>query len=104
MEKIKYQSIPFDALIDIKVSGTYYRKVIDLLTQHSETVSQDEFIKIVTKVKDNEPYTTLLEMTIHTLISLIYEIEHSAIEQKKCITVEKDIDNDQSPPVDIKTT
>lgn len=90
MEKIKYDTIPFDALIDIQISGTFYKKLVNLLTALGESVSPEEFKSALEKLKTDEPVKNLFELNVHLLISIIYELEKKAVEQKKTKEVEID--------------
>jgi hypothetical protein len=96
-ETIKYKTIPYDSLIDIKVSGTFYRKLVELLSALSETVPLDEFKEVLEKLKGNDNPKTLFELNVHCLISLIYELETKAVEQNK--TKEMEIDAKTGKPV-----
>lgn len=82
-ENIKYESIPYDALIDIQISGSFYKQLVNLLTALGDSVPLDEFKAILEKLKDNNPPKSTLELNVHSLISLIYELEIKAKEQKK---------------------
>lgn len=82
-ENIKYESIPYDALIDIQISGSFYKQLIDLLTALGNSIPLDEFKDILKKFKDDESPKNTFELNIYSLISLIYELETKAKEQKK---------------------
>lgn len=83
MAKIKYDVIPPDVLIDIQISGTFYRRMVDLLTMLGESVPLDEFKAVLNKLSKNDPAEDMFEHNVHTLMSLIYEVEKQAQEQKK---------------------
>ncbi len=83
MAKIKYDTIPPDAIIDIQISGTFYRGMVDLLTMLSNTVPLEEFKAILEKLKSNNPAESQLEFSVNILMSLIYEVEKKAKAQNK---------------------
>lgn len=82
-ENIKYESIPYDVLIDIKVSGSFYKQLVNLLTALGDSVPLEEFKEVLEKLKTNDPPKSIFELNVHSLVSLIYEIEAKAQEQKK---------------------
>lgn len=89
-ETIKYKTIPHDVLVDIKVSGAFYRKLVDLLTALGESVPLDEFKEVLERLKTDDPPKTTFELNVHCLISLIYELETKAVEQNKTKDIEID--------------
>jgi hypothetical protein len=100
MEKIKYDTIPSDALIDIQISGSFYKKLVSLLTALGESVPQEEFKEALAKLKTDEPVKNIFELNIHLLISIIYELEKKAVEQKKT----KEVEIDAEPTKDVDST
>lgn len=94
MAKIKYQALPKDAVVDIQISGTFYMRMVDLLSALGESVGIDEFKKVLQKLKDNNPAESLFEFNVHTLMSLIYEVEKQAIAQNKCKIEEMEVPDD----------
>jgi hypothetical protein len=103
MAKIKFPTIPNDAIIDIQVSGSFYRRLVDLLTELGNTKPVDEFKAILEKLKTNEGAKDAYELNVHLVMMLIYEIEKKAFEQKK--TKEEEIEvpdetTDSSPQQD----
>jgi hypothetical protein len=96
-QTIKYKTLPYDALVDIKISGTFYKQIVNLLTALGESVPLDEFKEVLEKLKTNDPPKSIFELNVHTLVSLIYEIETKAEEQKK--TKEIEIDSKTGQPV-----
>lgn len=100
MAKITYDTLPPDALVDIQISGTFYRKMVDLLTMLSESVTLEEFKTVLQKMKENNPAEDLFELNVHTLMSLIYEVEIQAKAQNKCTKAEIEVEDeptDNSP-------
>jgi hypothetical protein len=100
MEKIKYDTIPSDVLIDIQVSGSFYKKLVNLLTALGESVPQEEFKAALEKLKTDEPVKNVFELNVHVLISIIYELEKRAVEQKKT----KEVEIDAEPTKDVDPT
>jgi hypothetical protein len=96
-QTIKYKTLPYDALVDIKISGTFYKQIVNLLTALGESVPLDEFKEVLEKLKTNDPPKSIFELNVHTLVSLIYEIETKAEEQKK--TKEVEVDSKTGQPV-----
>lgn len=96
MAKIKYETLPTDALVDIQVSGTFYRRMVDLLTMLAESVPLEDFKKVLEKLKENKPAEDLFELNVHTIMSLIYEIEKQAKAQDKCKQVEMDVPDEST--------
>jgi hypothetical protein len=95
MAKIKYDRIPPDAIIDIQVSGTFYRGIVDLLTMLSNTVPLEEFKAILEKLKSNNPAESMIEFNVNILMSLIYEIEKKAKSQNKTKEEEVEIPDEK---------
>jgi hypothetical protein len=83
MDKIKYKTIPPDVLIDIKISGAFYRRMVDLLTLLGESIPLEEFKALLVKLKDNKPVESSLEFSVQTLLTLIFEVEKEAVSQNK---------------------
>jgi len=95
MAKIKYDTIPTDVLIDIQISGAFYRRMVDLLGMLSESVPLDDFKAVLEKLKTNNPAEDMFEFNVHTLMSLIYEVEKRAKEQNK--TKQEEIEVEDQP-------
>lgn len=100
MEKIKYDTIPSDVLIDIQVSGSFYKKLVNLLTALGESVPPEEFKAALEKLKTDEPVKNIFELNVHLLLALIYELEKRAVEQKKT----KEVEIDAEPTKDVDPT
>lgn len=96
-EKIKYKALPHDALVDIKISGFFYKRLITLYTLLGQSVPQEDFAKVMDKIKTDTPADSVYELNIHTLMSIIFEIEKSAVEQGKIKEIE--IDSTTGKPV-----
>jgi len=96
MEKIKYKTIPHDAIISIEVSGAFYNNLSNLLLHLSSSVSEEEFKAMLEALKENKPAKNITEFNIHMLFSLIYEIEKNAKNQNKVVTTEIDLSKDSA--------
>lgn len=95
MTKIKFDTIPTDALIDIQISGSFYRRMVDLITMLGESVPLEEFKAILERLKDNNPAADMFEFNVHTVICLIYEVEKQAKAQNKIVVSELDIPDEE---------
>lgn len=95
MTKIKFDTIPTDALIDIQISGSFYRRMVDLITMLGESVPLEEFKAILERLKDNNPAADMFEFNVHTVICLIYEVEKQAKAQNKTVVSELDIPDEE---------
>jgi len=95
MAKIKFDTIPTDALIDIQISGSFYRRMVDLITMLGESVPLEEFKAILERLKDNNPAADMFEFNVHTVICLIYEVEKQAKAQNKTVVSELDIPDEE---------
>ncbi len=95
MAKVKFQTIPNDALIDIQVSGSFYKRVVELLTALGNSMKLDEFKAVLEKLKTNDPPANLHEMNIHVNMMLVYEIEQQAVKQGKTKEEEHEIPDEE---------
>lgn len=97
MAKIKYQTIPLDAIIDIQVSGSFYKRIVEVLTALGNGMPIEEFKKVLEKLKGNEPPANIHELNIHLNMMLIYEIEQQAVKQKKVVDSEIEVSDEEKP-------
>lgn len=97
MAKITYDTIKPDVLIDIQISGTFYRRMVDLLTMLGESVPLEDFKKVLDKLKENNPAEDMFEFSVHTIMSLIYEVEKKAKEQNKTTQAEMEVPDEPVP-------
>lgn len=88
MGKLQYNSIASDKLIDIKISGSFYTKLIDLSIKLSQSKSTEEFKKTLDDLAKGEPETDLYSLNISVILAIIFEIEKCAKEQGKTHVVE----------------
>ena len=92
---MKYETLPNEAIVDIKVSGSFYLRLVSLLNSLGESVPLEEFKDVLEKIKEDKPADSLFEFNVHTILMMIYEIESEAIKQKK--TKEEEIDVPDEP-------
>jgi hypothetical protein len=95
MSKMKYETLPNEAIVDIKVSGSFYLRLVSLLNSLGESVPLEEFKDVLEKIKEDKPADSLFEFNVHTILMMIYEIESEAIKQKK--TKEEEIEVPDEP-------
>lgn len=95
MAKMKYETLPNEAIVDIKVSGSFYLRLVSLLNSLGESVPLEEFKDVLEKIKEDKPADSLFEFNVHTILMMIYEIESEAIKQKK--TKEEEIEVPDEP-------
>ena len=87
-ETIKYKTLPPDALVDVQISGTFYKKLVDLLSALADSVTAEEFQAVVEKLKTDDAPKDIFEINVHLILALIFEIETKAIAQNKVKEVE----------------
>ena len=97
MAKITYKTIKPDVLVDIQISGTFYRRMVDLITMLGESVPLEDFNRVLEKLKENNPAEDMFELNVHTLISLIYEVEKQAELQSKTSDAEMEVPDEPVP-------
>jgi len=97
MAKVQYKTIPPDAIIDIQVSGSFYRRLVELLTALGNSMPLEDFKKVLEKLKTNDPPANLHELNIHLNMMLIYEIEQQAVKQEKCKDAEIEVPDEKEP-------
>jgi hypothetical protein len=90
---MSYPSIPEDVIIDIQVSGYFYRQIVNNLLLIGDTKTPEEFSKALKSMEGTEPPKDQFELSVRTLAALIYEIELKAKAQNKTITTEVEIDD-----------
>ncbi len=96
MSKISFPVIPSDAMIDIKVSGTFYRKLLHLSLMLAESKPLDEYKTVLERLKTNAPELSLYEINVQTIMMLMHEIETCAKAQSKTKIVEVDTDDPET--------
>lgn len=91
MAKTKFPSIPDEAIVDLKISGTFYRSLAQLLLGLSQELKPEEYQAIVEKLKNKQPANDIKELNIMVITALVFSIELSAEEQKVTTEIEVDI-------------
>lgn len=103
MAKVKFKGITADTIVDIKVSGYFYNKILTVLTMLGQSVTKEEFAEVLIALKDDKEKTSLLELNVEILVALLSEIEKQAKEQNKVTEQEVDVPDeptDSSPQQD----
>ena len=90
MGKLKYNTIANDTLVDIKISGSFYTKLIDLSLKLSQSKPYEEFKETLNKLEKGEPETDLFSLNMSVVLAVIFEIEKQAKEQNKLQIIEVD--------------
>jgi hypothetical protein len=101
MAKLTFPVSPDDILIELKVSGTFYKALSQTLLGYTQSLTDAEYIEIRQKIKDNKQASDLKQLTIMLLTSLVFSLEKSAEEQKLTKIVETEIPDD---PNETKST
>jgi hypothetical protein len=83
MSKVKYTGIDPDAIIDIQVSGHFYKQIVNSILTLGDTKTPEEFKKALEVIKEDTPAKDYFELTVRTLTALIFEIETKAKAQDK---------------------
>jgi hypothetical protein len=96
MAKVKFKGITADTIIDIKVSGYFYNKIMTVLTMLGQSVTPQEFAAVINALKDDKEKTSLMELNVEILVALLTEIEKQAIEQNKVTEQEVDVPDEPS--------
>lgn len=76
----KVSVMPDDALMDIKVSGTFYKRLQALFIYLSQKKDVKEFLALYAKMVQGGEPTSEYEFHLNTVLSLIVEIEKIAKE------------------------
>jgi hypothetical protein len=97
MAKVQYKTIPPDVIIDIQVSGSFYRRLVELLTSLGNAMKPEDFKAVLEKLKTNDPPANLHELNIHINMMLIYEIEQQALKQNKVKDAEVEVPDEEKP-------
>lgn len=95
MATIKIPTIPEEALVELKISGSFYKATSQVIIGLVQKLTPENYKLVCDKVKNNEPATSVEELNVMLLISLIYTIEKAAEVQK--LTVEKEVEVPDAP-------
>lgn len=81
---ILIEGIPISALIDMKISGSFYSRLHQFLISYAQTKPIEEFTEIMNylKVQGNEARNAY-EFNLQTLQYLIHDLEQAARDQGK---------------------
>jgi hypothetical protein len=93
---VSYPAIPEDVIIDIQISGLFYRQLVNNLLAVGDTLPPEEF-KTIMDTLSQDTFSApkdANELTIRSLTSLIFELESKAHEQKKTKVANMNINDD----------
>lgn len=90
---IQLEAIQMDSIIDLQISGGFYKRLQDLMPYLSQKEGLDKFSAALVSIKAGEPKTEF-EYHLLTVMTLIFEIEKNAGIQKKL----KMVDLPEQPP------
>ncbi len=79
MESKKIEVLPSEVVVDIKISGSFYKRMQELFIYYSNLKDKETFMAAYSKVIGNQ-ITDDYEYHLYTLLALIHEVE---IEAKK---------------------
>jgi len=80
MIKKEIETIPYESLINITVSGAFYSRLQDMLFSICSEKPKDEYLEALKNISSNNIQTSF-EYNLSTLLILITEIENKAKEQ-----------------------
>lgn len=93
MTKLSYPTIPNEAIIDIQVSGAFYKDLLGLQISLSETVTLDQYKKVLEELKTDKVPDSVFSNTVQIIMALIFEIESKAKTQDKIQMIDIDPEN-----------
>jgi hypothetical protein len=96
MEKIKVKTIEDSTIIDIQVSGAFYKVLRNTCLGLAQAVPLDDYRKLLDNFKNQKPAQNLDEQNMYNLLMLLYEIETSAEKQNKTTEQEIEIPEEDS--------
>jgi thymidine phosphorylase len=91
MAKTTYPVIPDEALIDIKVSGTFYKKLLKLSVSLGESRPIEDYKRALETLGKELP-KDLYELNVQVVVAMLYEVEKAARDQKKTKMIEVDLE------------
>lgn len=83
--------IPFEAIIDLKVSGEFFARYNQFVTEYFPYESQEQFAEVIKHVKEDTNQDDPLVFKLKTLLALQVYMEQSAREQNKTKKVKYDM-------------
>jgi hypothetical protein len=99
MEKPKVEMFPNDAIVSIKVSGAFYKRLVKLMFSLSTQQDLKSFIKVMTELKTREPENDE-EFNIMTVLIMIAEIEKQVKDTGAFEVVDAPIPDQETPDED----
>lgn len=93
MAKQSYPVIPDEALIDIQISGSFYKKLLQLSVALGESRPLDDYKKALETLGDKREPEDLYELTVQAVVSVLFEVENNAKAQSKTKIVEIDLES-----------
>jgi hypothetical protein len=97
MDKEQVDEFPNDAIVSIKISGAFYKRLAKMMFDFANTVTPDQFTKMLVELKGREPKDDT-EFNILTLLILIAEIERQVKETGVFEKVDVPTDPDEETP------
>jgi len=101
MEKPKVEMFPNDAIVSIKVSGAFYKRLVKLMFSLSTKKDLKAFMKMMAEFKTREPENDE-EFNIMTVLILIAEIEREVKDSKVFEVIDAPIPDEEKPDEDSK--
>jgi hypothetical protein len=84
--------IPYEAIIDLKISGEYYARFNQFVSEYFPYESQEHFAEVIKHVKEDTNQDDPFVFKLKTLLALQVYMEECAREQKKTKIVKYDLD------------
>ncbi len=91
MAKQTFPVVPDDAMIDIKVSGSFYKKLLKLSVALGESRPLEDYKKAL-ETLGKEDAEDLYELTVQSVVSMLFEVETAAKAQNKTKLMEIDLE------------
>lgn len=99
MAKTTYPVIPDEAIIDIQVSGTFYKKLLKLSIALGDSRPKEDYKKALETLGKGDP-EDLYELTVQTVVAVLFEVETNAKAQGKTKMIEMDLDTGESKVIE----
>ena len=87
--------IPFEAIIDLKVSGEFFARYNQFVTEYFPYESQEHFAEVLKHVKEDTNEQDPFVYKLKTLLALQVYMEKCAREQNKTKMIKYDLDNNK---------
>lgn len=107
MPTVKLEVIPDEAIVNVQFSGSFHRKLAKLAMALGDSRPIEEFQNALKTLDPKVEPEDLYQLTVQLLVSILFEIETQAREQKKSIIIDVDPEtgkevsessDSQSPP------